>query len=244
MALGRLNLSYLNLSSNLLYKMKCWKWLLSCRNIQESLRELDLSLNGLCEFPRALMKLNNLVTLKMNHNHLKRLPFGIRRMHQLRYLHLSNNKLISLPATFNNLHLDTLDIWENTFKPQLDCNFKCKLSSEEILNQNQIRKRRKFFEDFDYTPLPLWQIACNAVDRLKISYSSDSISWDLIELLEEGPQCACGCLCIDSKVYERAAPVTFENIKNLVFSRDRLIYVDVVLCGPNCLGYKQILGTI
>lgn len=241
--MGRLNLSSLNLSNNLLHKMKCWKWLSTCRNIQDSLRELDLSVNGFCVFPRALIKLQKLVTLKMNHNYLERLPFGIRRMHQLRYLHISSNKLISLPATFNNLRLDTLDVWENAFKPQLDYNFNCNSSSLQNVHDHQIHKKRKVLEDMDFTPLPLWQIACNAVDRLKISYSSDKISWDIIELLEEGPQCACGRLCLDSKLYERAAPVTFENVRNLVFSRDRLIYVDVVLCGTNCLGHRQILAT-
>lgn len=226
--------------------MKSWKWLSSCPNIQQSLCELDLSVNDLHRFPRALIKLRQLVTLKLNHNQLERLPFGIRRMHRLRYLHLSSNKLISLPSTFNNLHLDTLDIWENAFKPQIEYNITYyPLLIDEIDNRQVSKKRKCSTECMESTPLPLWQLTCNVVDRLKLNHSiiDSMLPWDINELLEEGAQCACGRYCFDTKLYERAAPVTFDNIRNLVFSRDRLIYVDMVLCGANCLGHRQIMAT-
>ncbi|KAL9922989.1 leucine-rich repeat protein 1 [Glossina fuscipes] len=222
--LGRLSLTQLDISNNQLCADKSWLWLNS-KTLRESLKELDFSANKLVFFPRPLIKLENLVTLKLNNNLIKRLPFGIRRMHNLRYLNMSSNQLESLPSSFNSIRLELLDVWGNNFQPHREHEMDKRNSAE--LN----------------TPSPLWLLACRSVCQYKLPYSTNSLPWELIDILMEAPKCACGRLCYGHKVYEQAALSTFENVKNLVFSRDRAIYADIVLCGCLCMGKKQMLAS-
>uniref|UniRef100_A0A1A9WZU5 PIF1/LRR1 pleckstrin homology domain-containing protein n=1 Tax=Glossina brevipalpis TaxID=37001 RepID=A0A1A9WZU5_9MUSC len=222
--LGRLPLTQLDVSNNGLGADKSWLWLNS-KTLRETLRELDFSANKLDSFPRPLVRLEKLVSLKLNNNFIKRIPFAIRRMHSLRYLSMSSNQLESLPSSFNSTRLDLLDVWGNNFQPH---------------REHEVDKKKSV--EFG-TPSALWLLACRAVHQYKLSYSANTLPWTLVDILTEAPKCACGTLCYGHKVYEQAALCAFENIQNLVFSRDRLIYADIVLCGHLCMGKKQMLAS-
>ncbi|XP_061399001.1 leucine-rich repeat protein 1-like [Musca vetustissima] len=230
--LGRLALVELNLSNNNLGDKNAWQWMKG-KTIQASLKDLDLSANKLEYFPPPLIKYEKLVTLKLNNNQLIRLPQGIRRMRSLRFVHLSINKLESLPAAFNIIPLEMLDVWGNNFQElkEYDLDVKSSSSGPSSGVQNL------------YNCSPLWLQAARVVCQHKLPYSPATLPWILVDILSEAPKCACGKLCYGDAVLERAAMATFENVKNLVFSRDRLIYADIVLCGPQCAGRKQILAT-
>ena len=230
--MGRLQLTELHLSNNNLGEKNDWKWL-SGKTLRQSLRSLDISANKLEYFPAVLIKLENLVTLKLDNNQLKRIPFAIRRMRSLRYLYMSSNQLESLPAAFNNNRLEMLDVWGNNFQPQKEYDLDHK--SSDYLKCSSVQNI--------HTPTPLWELACRSVHQHKLPYSADTLPWILVDILSEAPKCGCGKLCYGSAVLERAAMATFENVKNLVFSRDRLIYADIVLCGSQCAGRKQMVAT-
>lgn len=234
--MGRLQLTELHLNNNNLGDKNCWQWLKG-KNLQESLRELDLSANKLEYFPPVLIKLEKLVTLKINNNLLKRIPFGIRRMRNLRFLHISSNQLESLPAAFNNSRLEMLDVWGNNFQPQKEYDLDQK-PLNALFNENPASSVQNL-----YSATPLWLLACRSVCQHKLPYSTASLPWILVDILSEAPKCGCGKLCYGDAILERAAMATFENIKNLVFSRDRLIYADIVLCGPQCAGRKQMVAS-
>ncbi|XP_037821498.1 leucine-rich repeat protein 1 [Lucilia sericata] len=230
--MGRLQLTELHLNNNNLGDKNCWQWLQG-KNLQESLRELDLSANKLEYFPPVLIKLEKLVTLKINNNLLKRIPFGVRRMRSLRFLHMSSNQLESLPAAFNNNRLEMLDVWGNNFQPQKEYDLEQKITNPTVCSSVQNL----------HTATPLWLLASRSICQHKLPYSTASLPWILVDILSEAPKCACGKLCYGDVVLERAALATFENVKNLVFSRDRLIYADIVLCGPQCGGRKQMVAS-
>ncbi|XP_013098471.2 leucine-rich repeat protein 1 [Stomoxys calcitrans] len=233
--LGRLTLTELNLNNNNLGEHNAWQWLKG-KNLQNSLKELDMSANKIEYFPPMLIKYEKLVTLKLNNNLLKRIPFGVRRMLNLRFIHLSTNKLESLPAAFNNLRLDMLDVWGNNFQPQKEYDLtnagnttSSTTTTSAIQNLHRVN--------------PLWLLTARSVSQHKLPYSAATLPWILVDILTEAPKCACGKLCFGDAILEKAALATFENVKNLVFSRDRLIYADIVLCGAQCGGRKQILAT-
>lgn len=230
--MGRLQLTELHLSNNNLGDKNDWKWL-SGKNLKQSLKSLDISANKLQYFPALLIKLENLITLKLDNNQLKRIPFGIRRMRNLRYLYISSNQLESLPATFNNNRLEMLDVWGNNFQPQ----------KEYDLDHVSLDNLKCSTVQNIHTAAPLWELACRSVHQHKLPYCIETLPWILIDILNEAPKCACGKLCYGSAVLERAAMATFENIKNLVFSRDRLIYADIVLCGSQCAGRNQMVAS-
>lgn len=163
---------------------------------------------------------------------MHQLPFSIRRLKELRYFHLSSNKLTSLPSSLNYMHFEVLDIWGNDFWPRKE------ITSRNIKDLDQR-------DDGTTTRVPsLFELACSAVTRYKISYTSEDLPCDIIDILEGAPQCSCGQLCIKNFVHKRAAPMTLLNTKHLVFSRQRQIYADVVFCGPHCLGRRQIMATL
>lgn len=229
--MGRLTLTELHLNNNNLGDQNCWQWLRG-KNLQHSLKELDLSANKLEYFPPALIKLENLVNLKINNNLIKRIPFGIRRMKNLRYLYMSTNQLESLPSAFNSNRLEMLDVWGNNFQSHREYDLEQKLT-------NSTSKSLEIM----YNVAPLWLAAARLVCQHKLPFSSATLPCILVDILSEAPKCACGKLCYSDVILERAAMATFENVKNLVFSRDRLIYADIVLCGAQCAGRKQMVAS-
>ncbi|BFF94891.1 leucine-rich repeat protein 1 [Drosophila madeirensis] len=224
--LGRLSLTTLHLSGNCLGELNDWCWMRGTK-LSQSLRELDLSSNGLTYFPPALVKFERLVTLKLNHNQLTRLPFAIRRLQGLRSLHVCSNKLESLPAAIEDLHIDQLDVWGNCFGA---FNVEAAQLQAQRLSASNI-------------PQPLWLQAARAVANYKLPLSADSLPAILIELISESPKCLCGKLCFALRkedVLQRVVQPKFTNIKNLTYSREHQIYADVVICGPNCSASQQL----
>ncbi|XP_055859176.1 leucine-rich repeat protein 1 [Episyrphus balteatus] len=217
---GRLRLIELDLSNNALGEDTNFRWLIG-KELKKTLCELDLSNNKLDYFPIELIKLENVVTLKLSHNSIKKVPFGIRGMKNLRYLHLSTNKLESLPSSIDEVKLELLDVWENNFQPI------CEKTVEGRLNVTN-------------SPQSLWLMAANAVSNFRLPISSRTLPWILVDLICESPKCFCGRLCYGEPVWERAIEATLDNIKQLVFSRDRLIYADIVVCSAACAAKKAI----
>ncbi|XP_046868888.1 leucine-rich repeat protein 1-like [Drosophila willistoni] len=113
--LGRLHLSKLVLHDNNLGEMDDWSFLNGSK-LRDSLRELDLSANDLTCLPLPVVKCHKLVNLNLNYNNLTHLPFAIRRLRRLRSLYVSENKLKSLPAAIDDLRIEILDVWRNSFK--------------------------------------------------------------------------------------------------------------------------------
>ncbi|KAH8328636.1 hypothetical protein KR067_012042 [Drosophila pandora] len=224
--LGRLPLESLNLGSNCLGEMNDWCWMRGSK-LSQSLGELDLSSNGLTHFPSPLVKFERLVFLNLNYNELIRLPFAIRRLKALRKLHVSSNKLESLPSAIEDLHIDQLDVWGNSFKA-----FNAEAAQQ--LAQQPVAT---------ITPQPLWLQAARAVANFKLPLSSGSLPAILIELISEAPKCLCGKLCYALRpedLLQRVVQPKFTNIKNLTYSREHQIYADVVICGPTCSAAQQL----
>lgn len=193
-----------------------WNWLDSS-TIKKSLQNLNLSNNKLKSFPYKLVKLNSLTTLKIDNNMISSIPFGLRRLRSLRYLYLSTNKLVSLPESLNHLRLDLLDVWGNEFMPK-----------SELEDVFPAQKPKKIIVP------ALWELAARVVISKKISYSSRTIPWILVDILSEVPLCICGNLCYNTEVHRRSMVMCFDNVKELIFSRDRVIYADCVICSDKC----------
>ena len=83
--------------------------------ISSNLVALDFSHNKLKFIRPYFCNLFNLGTLKLDHNELLCLPQYIGHLIKLRYLSATNNKLKTLPATFSELRLDSLDLFNNEF---------------------------------------------------------------------------------------------------------------------------------
>lgn len=224
--LGRLPLTTLHLSGNSLGELNDWTWLRGSQ-LKQSLCDLDLSANGLDYFPTSLVKFERLVTLNLNHNKLRHLPFGIRRLQKLRSLHVSSNKLESLPTAIEDLHIDLLDVWGNCFK---DFNM--------VAAQAHMQRTAAA-----HKPPPLWLQAARVVSNHKLPYSASTLPTILIELISEAPKCLCGTLCYsleEQDLLKRVTQPKFTHIKNLTYSREQMIYSDVILCGPNCSAYQSL----
>lgn len=210
----------------MLGELNDWCWLRGSK-LSKTLCELDLSANGLNYFPSQLVKYERLVTLNLNHNKLRHLPFAIRRMQQLRTLHVSSNVLESLPAAFEDLHIDLLDVWGNCFKGfNVD-------AAQSLVQRTPAA----------YTATPLWLQAARVVSQHKVPYSSDTLPALLIDLISETPKCQCGKLCYALEAQDLLKRVTqpkFTNIKNLTYSREHEIYLDVIVCGPTCCAHQQL----
>ncbi|XP_055917427.1 leucine-rich repeat protein 1 [Eupeodes corollae] len=217
---GRLRLVELDLSNNALGDDTNFCWLMGS-DLKRTLYELDLSNNKLQYFPIELIKLENLVTLKLNNNSIKKIPFGIRGMKNLRYLHLSTNKLESLPSSIDEVRLELLDVWENNFQPICEKTVEGRLATTN-------------------NPQPLWLSAAHVVSNSRFPFSPRTLPSILVDLISQSPKCFCGKLCYGEPVWERAIEATLDNIKQLVFSRDRLIYADIVVCSALCASKKAI----
>ncbi|ALC38092.1 Lrr47 [Drosophila busckii] len=223
--LGRLSLNTLILSGNALGVYNDWNWLRGTK-LTQSLCQLDLSANGLNYFPPPLVKYERLITLNLNHNDLRHLPFGIRRLQRLRSLHVSSNKLESLPAAIEDLHIDLLDVWGNSFR-----SFNGESAQEQL---------QRIAATQAHAPAALWLQAARSVSKYKLPYTAHTLPPILIDFLSEAPRCLCGKLCYalqPEELLQRATQPKFENIKSLTYSREHQIYADLIVCGRNCYSY-------
>lgn len=77
---------------------------------------LDLSHNGLAEFPMEIVKFTNLQSLNLSNNGIEQVPSDIGRLTKLQKLNLSTNGLKKLPVEIASLkHLKMLDVSQNQF---------------------------------------------------------------------------------------------------------------------------------
>ncbi|MCU0427661.1 MAG: leucine-rich repeat domain-containing protein [Candidatus Kapabacteria bacterium] len=78
--------------------------------------KLDLSHNGLAEFPIDILKLPNLQSLNLSNNGIEAIPGDIGKLPKLQRLNLATNGLKKLPAEIASLkHLKALDLSQNQF---------------------------------------------------------------------------------------------------------------------------------
>lgn len=78
--------------------------------------KLDLSHNGLAEFPLDVLKLPNLQSLNLSHNGIESIPGDITKLSKLQRLNLATNGLKKLPAEIAALkNLKALDVSQNQF---------------------------------------------------------------------------------------------------------------------------------
>lgn len=210
--IGRLRLIELNVANNQLGKCSDrdrWDFLAS-REICHSLQTLDLSNNQLDAFPYKLVKLCKLKILKMDKNAIKRIPFAIRRLRTLRHLSLSENKLESLPESINHMAFDDLNTWGNNFS----------ISHEAPEPVNRTQKKIP----------PLWELSGRIVISKNLPFNPSILPRDMVDILLEAPRCLCGRLSYSGELRQKAVVMRFNFIKNLTFSREHVIYGDVVLC--------------
>ncbi len=77
---------------------------------------LDLSHNGLSDFPMEILQFTNLQTLNLSNNGIEKIPAEISKLSKLQRLNLATNGLKKLPAELSSLkHLKLLDVSQNQF---------------------------------------------------------------------------------------------------------------------------------
>ena len=84
--------------------------------LTNTLRTLDVSRNGLAFLPSQFHHFRNLVTLHLECNELQVLPRTFGKISTLRFLFVSSNKLVVLPHSFSSLKLESLDLFNNSFR--------------------------------------------------------------------------------------------------------------------------------
>lgn len=94
-------------------KTVCWS-LNDARANPEAVTRLDLSYQGLEEFPAEVAELPNLEDLRLNGNRLSALPPEIGKLTKLKRLELADNRLSELPPEIGRLTLlEDLQLWKN-----------------------------------------------------------------------------------------------------------------------------------
>lgn len=91
-------------------------------SLEEALKDpskvyrLDLSHNGLSDFPMEILQLPNLQSLNLSSNGIEKIPSEITKLSKLQRLNLATNGLKKLPAEIASLkYLKVLDVSQNQF---------------------------------------------------------------------------------------------------------------------------------
>lgn len=165
-----IHLQELNLSDN---HLESFSVALCQSTLQKSLRSLDLSKNKIKALPVQFCQLRELTDLNLDDNELIRFPFKIGQLTNLRFLSAARNKLPFLPSEFQNLSLEYLDLFGNTFEqPQ---------ALPVIMLQ---------------TPLTLLESSARAMLYNRIPYDSHIIPFHLCQDLDTAKTCVCGRFCL------------------------------------------------
>ena len=85
-------------------------------NLAESLKILDLSRNELLFLPSTFSNLKSMVQVRLDCNKLVVLPRLFGKLKSLKYASISSNRLAVLPYSFCMLSLESLDLFDNSFK--------------------------------------------------------------------------------------------------------------------------------
>lgn len=210
------SLSELNLSFNEFSKSspKQWNWM--GEKLSNTLKLLNLSNNELKYLPEQLVKLHNLITLRVDFNQLKSLPSGIGNLMNLRVFTASNNQLSSLPGSVKKWHLEQLDLSNNTF------NLNQQSNPSSVLPK----------------PLPissLKEYAARKVLLNRLPYSPSVLPLTLIKYLDLAKYCVCGLACFDI-YFKHTHMLLLSSVSHSFSVSAGLIYVpiDCYFCSLKC----------
>ncbi|XP_063383331.1 leucine-rich repeat protein 1 [Cydia fagiglandana] len=217
---GRMpNLCELYLASNKLGTQKetNWKWLFGPQ-ITKSLKLLDLSSNQLTQLPKAIWKLQKLVTLKLDNNQLEKLPGPIGRISTLRYLTISRNTLSSLPCSLMQCNLEYLDISANNFNHHIE------------------NPEFKQHSPWDFYVGSLVHLASKVVLKHRMFYAPNIIPWTLVEFMDNANMCVCGMPVVNDMYFRNKEYELKDFFRVVVFDNNRASTVafECYYCSPRC----------
>eukprot|EP01080_Neovahlkampfia_damariscottae_P002986 gene2986-4996_t len=86
----------------------------SSNNISKVLKKLNLSSNGIQQFPYVLFELESIESLNLSSNEIGDVPTKISDLKQLRYLNISNCSIIKFPKSLMYLKLIELNLSKNS----------------------------------------------------------------------------------------------------------------------------------
>lgn len=219
------SLSVLNISQNNFYKSspKQWSWL--CGNVAKNLKLLNVSNNQLKFLPDQLVKLHALISLHVDNNEIKFFPSGIGNLRNLRIVTSSNNQISTLPGSVKKWRLQTLDLSNNNFDPNFQCN------PAAIFPK----------------PLPvcsLKELAAKKVLSLRLSYSSLTLPRTVIHFLNLAKYCTCGKACFSIYIKHIHMLLLSSITECFSMSSEVSMYVPIecYFCSLKCFGtanYKR-----
>ncbi|XP_011554086.3 leucine-rich repeat protein soc-2 homolog [Plutella xylostella] len=199
-----------------------WKWLLGPQ-ITKTLKLLDISGNKLGHLPKAIWKLQKLVTLKLDNNVLKKLPATLGRLNTLRYLTISRNELETLPCSLLQCRLESLDLSTNNFH-----------------HQEQIPTAIKH-SPWDFYVNSLVHVSSKVVLKNKLYYAPNIIPWTLVEFLDNANMCVCGAPVVNDILSIRKSFELKDYFRMVVFDNNRnsTVSFECYLCSQKC--YSKII---
>lgn len=212
--LSKLPLEELNVSRNELSKatIKQWNWIGG--TLPRTLKVLNLSHNNLYYVPQQIVKLQLLVTINLDNNNLKVLPTGFGNLRLLRNLTVANNKLNQVPGSMKRLHLENLDVSNNSFAP---------ISVAAVFPKN----------------LPvcsLKEYAARKVLYAKLPYTAQTIPYTLVDYLDYAFYCVCGKPCFEVHLHHANVLMLDSITQSFVSTLGDLNYVpmDCYYCSTRC----------
>ncbi|KAJ0175149.1 hypothetical protein K1T71_009290 [Dendrolimus kikuchii] len=197
-----------------------WRWLLGPQ-ISKQLKLLDISSNKLLYLPKAIWKLQSLLTLKLDDNKLQKLPATLGRISSLRYLTISNNELGSLPCSLMQCRLEFIDLSSNKF------------------HESSTGPKLQKYTPWEFYINNLVHMAAKLLLKNKVYYAPNIIPWTLVELLDNANMCICGAPVLNDKFYIHKEFELKDYFRAVAFNNNRSSSVnfECYVCSPKCLSY-------
>ncbi|XP_030020103.2 LOW QUALITY PROTEIN: leucine-rich repeat protein 1 [Manduca sexta] len=194
-----------------------WRWLLGPQIIK-TLKLLDLSGNRLGHLPKAIWKLQKLVTLKVDNNLMDKLPATLGRISSLRYVTVSQNELESLPCSLMQCRLEYIDLSSNKFHHK----------KEMIMTNNHT--------PWNFYIGSLVHIAGKIVLKNKLYYASNIIPWTLVDFLDNANMCVCGAPVVSDLFYVKKEFELKDYFRTVVFNNNwnSVVNFECYFCSPKC----------
>lgn len=212
--LNRLPLEDVNIAGNDLGKgtLKQWGWIGG--GLIKTLKKLNLSNNKLQYLPEQLVKLQALMTLNLDNNNLTVLPSGVGNLRCLRNLSVARNKITQVPGSMKRLHLDYLDLSNNSFKP---------ISVAAVFPKT----------------LPvctLKEYAARKVLFARLPYGPDTVPATVVDYLDYAFYCICGRPCFEVHLHHANVLMLESITEQFVNTMAELNYVpmDCYYCSLRC----------